>query len=403
MLFKNRNIAILFAGLFVVMMGFGLIIPILPLYAKHLGATSLSLGLIMATFSFFQFIFAPIWGAVSDRIGRKPVLMIGLVGYMLSHLINGFASSVAMLFLSRALGGILSSAVLPTAMAFISDVTGEHERGAGMGVFGAAMGAGVIFGPSIGGFVSDLTHSFRTPFFVAAGLVILLIPLAWAFLPESLPPERRVTGTPEKKPHRLRELADALKGELALYFVIAFLTSFAAANLEGIFAYFSLDRFGFGPREMGIIFTVIGVVSVLMQGLLVGPAINRFGENRLILVGLVATAAGFVLLTQSWNLASLTVFVVLNMAGGALVRPGLSSAVSKQTRTGQGTTMGVMGSFDSLGRIVGPVLAGWLYHFHMNLPYFFGAAIVVTGALIVLPAFRGAPQLAPAREVEPAD
>ena len=390
MLFKNRNIAILFAGLFVVMMGFGIIMPILPMYAKSLGATSLHLGMIMATFSFFQFIFAPIWGALSDRIGRKPILMLGLVGYMLSHLINGFANSVAMLFVSRTLGGILSSAVLPTAMAFISDVTGERERGAGMGVFGAAMGAGVIFGPSIGGFVSHFANSFRAPFFVAAGLVALLIPLAWAFLPESLPRERRVTGTPEEKPRRLQELANALRSELAIYFVVAFLTSFAAANLEGIFAYFSLDKFGFGPREMGLVFTVIGVVSVLMQGFLVGPGINRYGENRLILVGLVGTAIGFILLTQSWNLLSLTAFVTLNMAGGALIRPGLTSAVSKQTRTGQGATMGVMGSFDSLGRIVGPVMAGWLYHFHINVPYFFGAGIMLVGALIALISLRRA-------------
>jgi len=401
MIFKNRNIAILFAGLFVVMVGFGIIIPILPMYAKQLGASSLHLGMIMATFSFFQFIFAPIWGTVSDRIGRKPVLMIGLTGYMLSHLVNALANSVAMLFVSRALGGILSSAVLPTAMAFISDVTGERERGAGMGVFGAAMGAGVIFGPSIGGFVSHFTHSFRAPFFVAAGLVVLLIPLAWAYLPESLPRERRVVGTPEKKPHRLLELALALRSELALYFVIAFLTSFAAANLEGIFAYFSLDKFGFGSREMGIIFTVIGVVSVLMQGLLVGPAINKLGENRLILAGLVTTAVGFILLTRSWNLVSLTAFVALNMAGGALIRPGLSSAVSKQTRTGQGATMGVMGSFDSLGRIVGPVLAGWLYHFSINLPYFVGAGLMLLGALIALPTFRHPP--APVAIPEPGD
>ncbi|MBM3330406.1 MFS transporter [candidate division WOR-3 bacterium] len=399
MLLKNRSVAILFFGLFVAMMGFGIIIPVLPMYAKSLGATSLHLGMIMATFSFFQFIFAPIWGTVSDRIGRKPVLMIGLVGYMLSHLVNGFASSVAMLFVSRVLGGILSSAVLPTAMAFISDVTGEHERGAGMGIFGAAMGAGVIFGPAIGGSVSHFTNSFQAPFFVAAGLVALLIPLAWAYLPESLPRERRVTGTREKKPHRLRELANALRSELAIYFVIAFLTSFAAANLEGIFAYFSLDRFGFGPREMGLVFTVIGVVSVLMQGLLVGPAINRYGENRLILAGLVGTAIGFILLTQSWNLVSLTVFVALNMAGGSLVRPGLSSAVSKQTDAGQGATMGVVSSFDSLGRIVGPVLAGWLYGLHINLPFFFGAGIVLVGALIALPAFRHPrPTIVPAPE-----
>jgi DHA1 family multidrug resistance protein-like MFS transporter len=354
MLFKNRQIAILFAGLAVVMLGFGIIIPILPLYARQLGASSLHLGLIMAVFSFFQFIFAPIWGSISDRIGRKPVLLIGLVGYALAHIINGFASSVAMLLVSRAVGGILSSAVLPTSLAYVSDVTAEKDRGGGMGILGAAMGTGVIFGPSLGGLVAHFTNSYHIPFFVAA------------------------------------ELVHALGSELALYFVLAFMVSFAAANLEGIFAYFAFDRFACGPKEMGVIFTIIGVVSVIMQGVLVGPAINRLGENKLILVGLAVTGAGFVLLTRSWNFVSLTAFVVLNMAGGALLRPSISSIISKRTTAGQGTTMGIVGSFDSLGRIVGPVLAGFLYHYSINLPYYVGGAVMLLGIVVAVPAMRSA-------------
>jgi DHA1 family multidrug resistance protein-like MFS transporter len=390
MLFKNRQIAILFAGLAVVMLGFGIIIPILPLYARQLGASSLHLGLIMAVFSFFQFIFAPIWGSISDRIGRKPVLLIGLVGYALAHIINGFASSVAMLLVSRAVGGILSSAVLPTSLAYVSDVTAEKDRGGGMGILGAAMGTGVIFGPSLGGLVAHFTNSYHIPFFVAAALVVILIPLAWRFLPETHPMEKRVTGPREKKPHRLAELVHALGSELALYFVLAFMVSFAAANLEGIFAYFAFDRFACGPKEMGVIFTIIGVVSVIMQGVLVGPAINRLGENKLILVGLAVTGAGFVLLTRSWNFVSLTAFVVLNMAGGALLRPSISSIISKRTTAGQGTTMGIVGSFDSLGRIVGPVLAGFLYHYSINLPYYVGGAVMLLGIVVAVPAMRSA-------------
>ena len=385
MLFKNRQIAILFAGLFVVMLGFGIIIPILPMYAKALGASAFHLGAIMATFSIFQFVFAPIWGTVSDRIGRKPVLMLGLVGYMGSHVVNGLANSVAMLFLARAIGGILSSAVLPTALAYISDVTGDRERGAGMGVMGAAMGAGTIFGPSLGGFAAHFTSSFRMPFFLAAGLVFLLIPLAWRFLPETHPEERRVAGKPVAPHDRVRELIAALRSELAVYFLAALLISFAAANMEGILGYYALDRFGCGAREMGIIFTIIGVVSVVMQGVLVGPSINRFGEDRLILASMLTTALGFVLLTRAWSFPSLTALVTFNMIGGAFLRPSISSIVSKRTPTGQGATMGVVGSFDSLGRIAGPLLAGWLYQYSMNLPYYVGAAVTMVGVGFVLP------------------
>ena len=391
---RNRSVGILFAILVVVMLGFGIIIPVLPLYARSMGATSVHLGFLMATFSVFQFIFAPIWGSLSDRIGRKPVLMIGLVGYMLSHLFNGAAQNVWMLFLARMLGGMLSSATLPISLALISDVTDEKDRGGGMGIMGAAMGTGIVFGPSLGGLVSHYTDSYRMPFFVAAALVAVLIPLAWSLLRETLPASERerhqlaytANGSPSPV-DRFRGLTRALHGHLRFYFLLTFLVSFAAANLEGIFSFFVMDKFGYGSREIGVMFTVLGITLVVLQGFLVGRAINRIGEPRLILFGMLVTAAGFYLLTLAHSFLTVTIFLTINMSGGAFLRPSINSTVSKRTLAGQGATMGLIGSFDSLGRMVGPVWAGLVYKLGVNFPFYTGAAItciaMVTSAFVL--------------------
>jgi multidrug resistance protein len=406
---RHRSVAILFAVLVVVMLGFGIIIPVLPLYARSLGASSFHLGLLMATFSIFQLVFAPIWGSLSDRIGRKPVLLIGLAGYALSHLVNGLAGSIALLFVARVLGGILSSATLPTSLALVADVTGEQDRGSGMGILGAAMGIGVIFGPSLGGFVSHYFDSFRMPFFAAFVLAGILIPFAALFLKETLPDHEQARHAQARRGpltlgQRLAEPGRALAGPLAFYFVLTFLVSFAAANLEGIFSFWALDRFGYGTREIGIIFTVMGLATVALQGLLVGRAIRWLGENRLVVIGLLLTAVGFFLLTRAGTFVPVVVFVTLNMAGSALVRPGISSAISRRTRAGQGATMGLMSSFDSLGRIVGPVWAGLIYRFGVNLPFFTGAAIAALGLVLALVVFaRTGFALAPAEPVTDPD
>ena len=391
---RNRSLAILFAILVVVMLGFGIIIPVLPLYARSMGATSVHLGLLMATFSVFQFIFAPIWGSLSDRIGRKPVLMIGLTGYMLSHLVNGAAQNIYMLFLARTLSGVLSSATLPISLALVSDVTDEKDRGSGMGTMGAAMGTGIIFGPSLGGLVSHYTNSYRMPFFVAAALVMVLIPLAWSLLRETLPASERerhqlayaANGSPYLA-NRFRGLGQSLQSTLAFYFVLTFLVSFAAANLESIFSFFAMDKFGYGSKEIGIMFTAMGITLVTLQGVLVGRAINRLGEPRLILFGLLLTAVGFYFLTLAHSFLTVTIFLTINMSGGAFLRPSINSTVSKRTLAGQGATMGLIGSFDSLGRMAGPVWAGMVYKFGVNFPFYTGAAItciaMVTSAFVL--------------------
>jgi DHA1 family multidrug resistance protein-like MFS transporter len=293
------------------------------------------------------------------------------------------ATDLWMLFAARVLGGVLSSATLPTAMAYIGDTTSHHNRGAGMGILGAAMGMGVIFGPGIGGMLASF--GMAAPFYFAAASAALILAFAYFTLPESLPKERRTTSTRAQSPQeRIVELLSALRGPMAAYFGLALITSFGMANLESVFAYFASDKFGYGPREMGVLFFALGVVSVIVQGVAVGRLLNRFGEERVVLAGLVFGGVGFGLLTLAFDMVSLLVFLSVNAVGVALLRPGISTLLSKRTPAGQGTTMGLQGSFDSLGRIVGPVWGGLLYVQGMNLPYYSAAIVFLLGLLLLV-------------------
>jgi len=184
----KRNLWILFFTLVVVMLGFGIIIPIMPFYVTSFGASGSTLGLLMATYGTMQFIFAPIWGTLSDRFGRKRILLLGVLGNLLSQLILGFSSQLWMLFAARITSGVLSSATLPTAMAFAGDSTGDRDRSGAMGLLGAAMSVGMVLGPGLGGLLAG--RSLSTPFFLAAGLSAIAFVLVLAVLPESLPLER---------------------------------------------------------------------------------------------------------------------------------------------------------------------------------------------------------------------
>ena len=197
---SKRNLYILTFVLFVVMLGYGIVIPILPFYIESMGAGGTELGFLVASYAVMRLIFGPIWGGLSDRIGRKPILLIGISGYAITMIWFGLANTLWMLFAARILSGVLSSATAPTTMAFIGDSTPENERGGGMGLMGAAGGIGTIVGPVLGGFLAD--ESLSTPFFLAAGLSILSLLLAIVFLPESLPAEaRQVSQKKEKLSH----------------------------------------------------------------------------------------------------------------------------------------------------------------------------------------------------------
>ena len=377
---NRRNLIILAFTMVVIMLGFGMVMPIMPFYIDKMGATGSDLGWLVAVYSLMQLIFAPVWGSVSDRVGRKPVLMLGISGYAIFLILFGLATEFWMLFLARSLAGILSSATYPSMMAFISDSTTPEERGGGMGKLGAAMGLGVILGPGIGGWLAS--DSLALPFFIAAGLALVTLALVAIFLPESLPPESR-----QQSKIRLvspKALWAALRSPIGILLFMAFLVSFGLTSFEGIFGLYALQKFSYSTEQVGTIMVVVGLVSAGVQGALIGPMSKRWGEAFVIKLSLLGSSLGFLLMLTATTYATVlltTGFFVLTVA---LLRPAVASLTSQRATMGQGAVLGLNNSFMSLGRIVGPLWAGYLFDINMNLPYLSGAVIMLIGFFVSL-------------------
>jgi DHA1 family multidrug resistance protein-like MFS transporter len=374
-MFKNAKLMTLFFTMLVVMIGFGIIIPIMPFYVEHFGAGGTALGAMMAVFSIMQFISSPFWGDMSDRFGRKKILMIGVLGNALSLFVIGMADSFWVLFAARALEGLISSATLPTAMAYISDSTTHEERGGGMGVIGAAMGVGMVIGPGLGGLVSGI--SLSAPFLLASAMGVVSLAMIWFVLPESLPTEKRSKTLGKVRGPQFSVIWKALIGPLGFLFFLAFLVNFALANFEGIFGLYADRRYGYDAGQVGSILMVIGIVSSLVQMLLTGPATRKLGEPLVIKLSLAASAVGFVLMILAQGHAAVVVSVGFFVFANAMLRPAIMSLLSKLSRSGQGMAMGLNNSFQSLGRVVGPLWAGSTFDINYTLPYMSGAVIMV--------------------------
>lgn len=386
---SHRGLTVLFLAIFIVMMGFGVVLPVLQFYAREAGATPLQIGLLATSYAFMQFLFAPMWGALSDRVGRKPIFALGLLGYAVSFVIFGLSHQVWQLFLARILGGILSAATLPTAMAYVADTTTEERRGSGMGLMGAAMGLGFTVGPGIGGILGRISLSL--PFFVGAGLALLTLALSWGALPE---PVRRHSSP--HRPSRLEAIRLALGGPLAFFYIVTLVGAFALAALEATYALFAQDRLRLSPAAgagaIGIVFVVVGLVQAAILGGLAGRLINRWGEDRLVQAGLLLAAIGYLLIVLTHNIATLAIYAAIAGAGHALMRPSIASFISKRTPAGQGLAIGIMDSFDSLGRILGPAWGGWVYHAGIGLPYLSAALVLlITVGVSIAAVTRGLP------------
>ncbi|MFV9510286.1 MFS transporter [Tepidibacillus sp. LV47] len=369
-----KRLPILFSILFLVMLGFGIIIPVMPYYAESLGATEAIFGWLMASYSIMQFIFSPIWGKISDRIGRKPVLLIGISGYIITFSMFAFANQLWELFFARILAGILSSATLPTAMAVVADTTSEEDRGKGMGILGAGMGLGFIFGPAIGGILSKYSilgmERLATPFLFTAALSIIPFIMTLFLLPESLSKDKG-----KRKPTQKKYRFAITYGHLTIVYLTAFIVSFTLAGLEGTFAYFAKDRTGVTSHDLGYIFAIMGIASAFVQGGVIGKLIKKYGEEKTIKLGLLISSVGFLLIIFAHSFFTMALFLAIFGMGNGMMRPSISSLISKKTKSGQGIAIGVMDSMDSLGRMIGPPLAGSLYLYFMDTPYILGAVL----------------------------
>ena len=361
------------------MMGFGMVIPIIPFYIESFSAGGSAMGLFMAIFSIMQFIFAPLWGSLSDRLGRKKIIIIGALGNGISLLLLGLSTKLWMLFAARALSGILSSATFPAAMAFIGDSTTPENRSGGMGIIGAAMGIGMVIGPGIGGIFAE--NNLSVPFYIGSGLSIIAFFLILLILPETLPADARSAHSEFKGP-QLRSMWNALHGPIGFLFFMGFLVSFALTAFEGIFGIYALHRFQYGPSRVGAILTVIGLTSAIAQGLLTGPLAKRFGEQMIIKVSLFGSIIGFILMLLAGNFATVLITVGFFVISNAMLRPSISSSISQLTDEDQGITMGLNNSFMSLGRFVGPLLAGFLFDINITLPYLSASFILLIGFIM---------------------
>jgi DHA1 family multidrug resistance protein-like MFS transporter len=378
---NRRRIAILSFALIVVMLGYGMVIPLFPFYIEMMGAGGSDLGLLVATSAFLELLFGPLWGSVSDRVGRKPILLLGLLGYSLSSLLFGLSTELWMLFASRALSGVLSSATSATALAYISDSTSERDRGGGMGILGAAAGLGLILGPAAGGWLGS--DSLALPFFIAAGSSLLALLVAALWLPESLPAEARGQAG-RVRTIDLGSLWRALRGPIGLLMFLLFLVSFALTNFESIFGLYAAQELGYGPERVGTILAVVGLVSTLGKAILIGPLTKRWGEPPIIKVSLAASSLGFLVLLLATTYPGVLLATGVFILSKTLLRTVIIALASKRATSGQGATMGLSNSFMNLGRIVGPLWAGFIFDVNVDYPYLSGAAIMLVGFVISL-------------------
>jgi DHA1 family multidrug resistance protein-like MFS transporter len=379
---NRRNLFILVFALLVVMLGFGMVIPVFPFLIDKLGASGSALGILVATAALTEFLFGPIWGSISDRVGRKPILMIGMFGYALAMFAFGIATKIWMLLVFRALSGILSSATITTTMAYIGDSTSEKSRGGGMGIIGAVGGAGTVIGPGIGGLLAG--GSLSTPFFVSALMALLSLLLVALLLPESLPVEARAAQGQKIQLVRFNELWRALTGPIGLLLLVAFLATFGTSNFESVFGLYMLRKLDYGPEQVGGILTLVGAIALVGRGLLTGFVTSHWGEPTVIKTSLIVGAVGFILLLLANTYATVLLTTGIFTCSITFLRPSIHSLTSKRTTVGQGASMGLSNSFVSLGRVAGPIVAGIIFDINPNFPYLAGALILCAVFIVSL-------------------
>lgn len=395
---RDRRLGLLFLAVLVDLIGFGIVLPLLPLYAESFGASGLQVGLLVAVYSLVQLVMAPLWGRLSDRIGRRPVVVLGLLGSSAAYVVFAQADSLAVLFASRIVGGIGGSTI-PVAQAYIADVTPPSRRAGNMGLIGAAFGLGFVIGPALGAFLAGVSPGSPTaPGYVAATLCIANALAALAWLPESR--SRKVGARSQKAGSRSREagaaatptpgfsLAAAWRDAASSRQIRLVLTGYLCITmgfsaLQPTLSLLALERFGMGARQAGLLFALLGVVSAVVQGGLVRRVAPRTGERRLLLGSVLPFVLG--LLVVGWSPTPAALLAGLALVGigygGAIPSVlGLLSRAAHPER--QGAVLGVGQSVGSLARVLGPLLAGFLFDVRLALPYMAGAVLVLIGAAV---------------------
>jgi len=389
--------------IFIDFTGFGLVIPLLPFWAEHLGAGPVGVGLILTIYALAQFVFTPIVGSLSDRYGRRPIIIASLCIEALSFAFTALAGTFPLLLAARFIGG-LGASNIGSAQAVVSDVTPPESRAKGMGLIGAAIGLGFVVGPALGGGLTALGTT--VPFWVAMGVALVNMFLVLRFLPETRTKREDNAATTNHNElyllfagwrQALKYPAVARMVTVNLLFTVAF------TAMEAIFPLFTQRTFGWNAVQNGYIFTYIGVIIVIMQGGLVGQLVKRFGEKRLMIAGLLLLAIGLALLPWSTQIALLFVALGILSVGDGAISPTISTLLSfAGPAEAQGETLGFAQGIAGLGRIIGPLAAGSLFVLGgPGAPFLIGAGLVLIAAIVALPVLSTARTIAPVHDTRP--
>lgn len=379
--------------MFMVMVGFSILFPILPLFIKsELGGSARDLGVIFALYSLVQFLCSPFWGIWSDKHGRKPAIMWGLLGIFLTFILIAASSQIWHLYIARIVGGLLTSAALPSVFSYAADITSQKQRGPAIGMIGGSMAMGIVFGPAIGGFFSKFAFTIpyseiyisnlRTPFFVGAAMGIINLFLVLIFLREN----EKNHIEPHSHLGPFRRIAVAMGSNLRMYFVFALMISASFACLTSTFSLFAYQKHGVDSAHIGIIFAVFGLFGALFQGLASGVLINKYGERILIKFGVPIMAGAFLLIAYAPDWLWFAVGGCFAGIANGMLFPSIASAISKGSMVGQGGALGLFDSMEAMGRIFGPILGGYLFELRppesWNWPYFAGALILAASIVV---------------------
>ncbi|NOX18609.1 MAG: MFS transporter [Chlorobi bacterium] len=381
---KNASISVIFVTVFIDLMGFGLLIPILPTFAgKQLHVSDFQIGIIIASFSFMQFLFNPVIGRLSDKFGRRKIILTTSVFTVSSYLIFSFSTSFYMLLISRIIAGIGGSNI-GAAQAYIADVTDKKSRSKGMGVIGAAFGLGFVFGPLLGGLISKI--SYEAVGFSAAAFSFSAFLFAYFFLPESLK-EKNVG----KMNYRLVDFNAVLKvlrtPKLGFVVFLFFIIVFSIANIYGTFAILGFKIFHFSDPQIAYLYSIIGIVGAFVQGGFLRVLVKRFMDRRLIITGTVLMGIGLAALPYGTSFGNVALITIVISIGSGILQPILLSKVSKLTaESDQGTVLGINQSLASFARVLGPFWGGFAFEYiGYQFPFLTGALFAFfTLGLIIL-------------------
>ncbi|OBY78159.1 multidrug transporter [Paenibacillus sp. KS1] len=372
---------LLLLNMFLANLSMGLVIPIVPELLEEFSASGQAAGYLVSCFGLTQFLFSPIAGNLSDRYGRKPMIIIGLVLFALSNLLAAFASDLTLLFASRLIGGIGSAALIPSIIAYIADITADDQRSKSMSWLGASMTSGFIIGPGVGGMLAE--WGIKMPFYVSACVGVLAMLCSLWGLPESVSVNNRQMRRQmkEKRDNVFRQIVLSVRSRYFVMLLIVFTMTFGLTHFEAIFPLFVVQVYGFTTGQIAILLTVCSLIGTMNQLLLTDRITRRFGEKQIIVAMLFLSAVSLVLLLFSGDFYYVMVITMLFFTFNNILRPTINTLLSRVAGNEQGFVAGMNNAYTSLGTIFGPLLAGILFEVHFDLPYLFGGFVLLVSSI----------------------